>query len=129
MKLKSFILLTLAIAPLPSIAAPAQSLNADQILKEVEKRVNSKSESAKIVMTIGEANGSSKIREIEIRRKSGEEAKVMVRLESPADLRGTALLSVGEKGSPKTNGFTFLRQNKLVELSVAIRVRAFLTRR
>ena len=90
--------MTFFVLPLSSMAAPAQSLNADQILKEVEKRVSSNSESAKIVMTIGEANGSSKTREIEIRRKSGEDTKVMVKLESPADLRGTALLSVGGKG-------------------------------
>jgi len=75
------------------------SPTADQILKEVEKRVNSKDESAKIIMSITEANGGTKTREIEIQRKSGSAPKVMVKLESPPDLRGTALLSVGGKGA------------------------------
>jgi len=72
--------------------------SADQIFKEVEKHVNSKDESAKIVMTITEANGSKKTREMEVLRKSGESPKVMVKLQSPPDLRGTALLSIGGKG-------------------------------
>lgn len=101
LKLSSLILTFSLLLPLSSLAGPVgagPALNADQILKEIEKRVNSKDESAKIVMTVSEANGSTKTREIEIRRKSGDEPKVMVRLHSPANLRGTALLSVGGKG-------------------------------
>ena len=76
----------------------AQAPTADQILKDVEKKISAKDESAKLVMTITEANGSTKTREIDIRRKSGDAPKVMVKLQSPPDLRGTALLSVGGKG-------------------------------
>ena len=71
---------------------------ADQILKDVQKKVDAKDESETVVMTIEEANGSTKTREIEIRRKADEHPKVLVKLESPPDLRGTALLSVGGKG-------------------------------
>jgi outer membrane lipoprotein-sorting protein len=80
-----------------SFAATPET-RADDILKQVEKSVNAKDESAKVVMTITEANGATKIRELEIERKSGTEPKVLVKLESPPDLRGTALLSVGGKG-------------------------------
>jgi hypothetical protein len=78
--------------------SPQNNLTADQILKEVEKRVSSNDESARIIMIIGESNGASKTREIEIKRKAGDNPKVMVKLQSPADLRGTALLSIGKKG-------------------------------
>jgi outer membrane lipoprotein-sorting protein len=83
-----------------SFAAKASNTpqTADQILKDVEKKVTAKDESAKIVMTITEANGSTKVREIQIKRKDGGGApKVLVKLLSPADLRGTALLSITSK--------------------------------
>ena len=82
-----------------AVTAPkGATLDADQIFKEVEKRITAKDESAKIVMTITEANGATKTRELEVRRKAGDAPKVMVKLQSPPDLRGTALLSVGGKG-------------------------------
>jgi outer membrane lipoprotein-sorting protein len=77
-----------------NVAAP---LSADQILKEVEKRVSAVDESAIIDMTVVEANSASKTREVEIRRKTqGSSHKVMVKIESPASLRGTALLSISD---------------------------------
>jgi outer membrane lipoprotein-sorting protein len=80
---------------LVSSANAATSLTADQILKEVEKRVTATDESETVDMTVIEANGASKTREVEISRKTkGPSHKVMVKIESPASLRGTALLSV-----------------------------------
>ena len=103
LKMISFVSISVLV-PIFSWAAPSSKssiLTADQILKEVEKNLDAKDESAKIVMTITEANGASKSREIEILRKSGATSKVMVKLQSPPDLRGTALLSVGAKGKPE----------------------------
>ena len=71
--------------------------NADQILKAVEKNVNSKDEVADLKMVIVEPSGAKKNRDIEIKRKGEEDKqKVLVRMQSPADLKGTALLSLAE---------------------------------
>lgn len=71
--------------------------NADQILDQVEKNVKSRDEVADLTMTIIEANGAKKERQVKISRKGEEKhQKVLVRLASPADLKGTALLSVKE---------------------------------
>jgi len=71
-------------------------LTAGQILDRVQKNMNSHDETAVVEMTIGEASGSQKVRAMEIKRRSdGGKNGVMVRLQSPADLKGTALLSVG----------------------------------
>jgi outer membrane lipoprotein-sorting protein len=101
LKLNSLALTLLSFCPLMVHASPPATNSAptaDQILKDVEKHMNAKDESAKVVMTIQEPNGTSKTREIEILRKAGDTPKVMVKLESPPDLRGTALLSIGRKG-------------------------------
>jgi outer membrane lipoprotein-sorting protein len=97
--------------PISALAASAPGESADQIFKDVEHRVSAKDESAKIVMTITEANGATKTREIEIKRKSGDTPKVLVKLQSPADLRGTALLSVGGKGKAEDQ-WLYLPSNK-----------------
>lgn len=78
--------------------ATPNALNADQILKRVEGRVASKDEAARIKMKVIESNGSSKERELEIKRKSGSKQQVLVRLEAPSDVRGVALLSVLKGG-------------------------------
>lgn len=71
--------------------------DAKSILEQVQKNVTSKDEVGTLKMTIVEADGTKKDREIEVRRKGGEgKQKVLVRLHSPADLKGTALLSVSK---------------------------------
>jgi outer membrane lipoprotein-sorting protein len=75
------------------LASPAPS--ADQIVKEVEKKLHSKDEVATVKMVIVEASGASKERKLQVsRRVDGDDQAVLVKLESPADLRGTGLLSV-----------------------------------
>jgi uncharacterized protein len=67
------------------------------ILEQVQKNVTSKDEVGTLKMTIVEADGTKKDRTIEVRRKGAEgKQKVLVRLQSPADLKGTALLSVSK---------------------------------
>jgi outer membrane lipoprotein-sorting protein len=78
-------------------AAPAQDAN--KILKSVEQRLESKDEAARIRMKVVESNGSSKERELVIKRKSGANHKVLVRLKAPSDVSGVALLSVSKGGS------------------------------
>lgn len=86
-------LLTATLAP----ATLAAAEDAKAILDKVSKNVDAKDEIASIKMVISEADGSKKERELEIRRKGAEEnQKVLVKLQGPADLKGTALLSVAK---------------------------------
>jgi outer membrane lipoprotein-sorting protein len=81
----------------PAVFASAD--NAKAILDKVAKNVDAKDEVANVKMKITEADGSAKTRELEIRRKGKDDTqKVLVKLQGPADLKGTALLSVS-KGS------------------------------
>lgn len=80
-----------------AMAAPVDPNDAKAILKNVEKNMTSKDEVANLKMVITEKDGSKKERALEIRRKGQDaEQKVMVRMQSPADLKGTALLSVSK---------------------------------
>ena len=84
---------TLLTAPLALSAAE----DAKAILDKVSKNVSAKDEIASIKMVIKEADGAEKSRELEIRRKGEEEnQKVLVKLQGPADLKGTALLTVAK---------------------------------
>ena len=91
-KIRISILLVICL-PLTAFANPA-----DQIMKEVEKHARAKDESATVNMTIVEPNGGKKERELKILRKSDKKQKVLLKITSPADLRGTAFLSIGESG-------------------------------
>lgn len=78
-------------------AASADPGNAKALLDEVEKNLHSTDEVANLKMKIVEPDGTAKERALEIRRKGSEEKqKVLVRMQEPADLRGTALLSVNK---------------------------------
>jgi outer membrane lipoprotein-sorting protein len=88
-------LLSAALALGAPFAGAAEQPSADEILKQVEKKLHSKDEVATVKMVILEANGSTKERKIQVsRRTSDADQAVLVKLQSPADLRGTGLLSV-----------------------------------
>ena len=71
--------------------------NAKAILEQVEKNISSEDEVATMKMTITEADGTPKDRTMEIYRKGSEGTqKVLVRIQGPADLKGTGLLSIGQ---------------------------------
>lgn len=89
----------------------AKPLTAEQILERVNKNMRSTDESAKVKMSIIEKNGSVKRRELEIKRKAGDEKKsVLVRLMAPGDIRGTGLLSIEESG--KKDQWLYLPSSK-----------------
>ncbi len=79
--------------------ARAGAADANQILKAVEKSLDSKDERATIKMNVVESDGTSKERDVEILRKSGSKNEVLVRLKAPSDVSGIALLSVSQNGS------------------------------
>lgn len=71
--------------------------DAKSILKNVEKNMSATDEVANVKMTITEADGTKKDRGLQISRKGKDaDQKVMVRMNAPADLKGTALLSVSK---------------------------------
>ena len=89
-----------ALIALTSFGAEAQAApDANAIMKNVESRMNTKDEKARIKMKVVESNGSAKERELEIMRKAGGKHQVLVRLKAPSDVSGIALLSVSNKGS------------------------------
>jgi outer membrane lipoprotein-sorting protein len=76
-------------------APNAQAESADQILKEVAANLHIVDEQAHVKMIIIEANGAEKERNLEISRLEATDGQsVLVRLLSPADLRGMGFLSV-----------------------------------
>jgi predicted RND superfamily exporter protein len=87
-----------------------QSKDAKSILKRVESQIASKDEEATVKIKITESDGSSKERKLHIKRKSGAKNFVLARLEDPADLRGTAFLSVNSKDSE--NQWLYLPSSK-----------------
>jgi uncharacterized protein len=89
-----------AIAPTAQVDASKgeKALDANRIMKEVEKRMTTKDEIANVKMKVIESNGSSKDRELVIKRKSGEKHHALVRLKSPSDMSGIGLLSVSQGG-------------------------------
>lgn len=90
--------LALTIAPLMhAYAAQVDPNNAKSLLDQVQKNVTSQDEVATVKMVITEADGTKKDRALEIRRKGKESSqRVLVRMQGPADLKGTALLSVSK---------------------------------
>jgi predicted RND superfamily exporter protein/outer membrane lipoprotein-sorting protein len=90
------VILALTIAPAVH-AAQVDPNNAKSLLDQVEKNVTSQDEVATVKMVITEPDGTKKDRALEIRRKGKEDKqRVLVRMQGPADLKGTALLSVSK---------------------------------
>lgn len=81
-------------------AAAVDFKDAKAILKGVEKNMTANDEVATVNMTITEKDKSQKKRGLQIARKGKDkDQKVMVRMNSPADIKGVALLSVSKGGS------------------------------
>ena len=89
----------------------AASNDAKSILDKVSKNVDARDEIANVKMVITEADGGAQTRELEIRRKGKDDnQKVLVKLQAPADLKGTALLSVSKGKS--SDQWLYLPSNK-----------------
>lgn len=90
-------LVAAVVAALVSPVSFAAANEAKSILDKVAKNVDAKDEVAMVKMVITEADGASKTRSLEIRRKGHDDTqKVLVKLEGPADVKGIALLSVSK---------------------------------
>jgi predicted RND superfamily exporter protein len=90
---------TFTMAPQNAHAAPAPSavvggVTIDQVGKEMNSRISTHDEEFQVDMKIIEADNSSKDRQMKIWRLSPDkkEHSLLVRMQKPADLKGTALL-------------------------------------
>lgn len=80
------------------VANAGEKHTVESILKTAEAKAAPPSERVEIKMIIQESDGSKKERALTILRKNGGEARALVRLNKPSDLKGLTLLTVASKG-------------------------------
>lgn len=88
------------------------TLDVDSLLKKSKTLIASKDDVADVTMKIIEKDGTVKERSMQIKRKFGRKHMTLVRMKSPADLKGTALLNVIEDG--EENQWLYLPSTKQV---------------
>ncbi|GIL17024.1 MAG: hypothetical protein BroJett040_07750 [Oligoflexia bacterium] len=93
--------------------AKATQLTAKEILTKTRTQIEASDEFAQVKMTIIEANGDKKVRELLLKaRQQGDKASTLVKIMKPADVKGMGLLSLIENGSEKH--WIYLPQSKQV---------------
>lgn len=98
-KAAAFVLAFLASSANSAKAEPPP-ITVEKIGQEISSRLSTKDEQFTVKMKIIEADNSSKVREMKIQRLSphSKEHYVLVRMQQPKDLRGTALLATLKNG-------------------------------
>lgn len=87
------------------VGASSQALaatNAEEILKKSTQNIYSQSEESTYVMRLVETDGKETQRKMRLWFKRGgpDSAKLLIKFQEPADLRGTGLLSILDKDKP-----------------------------
>jgi outer membrane lipoprotein-sorting protein len=90
----SVFLILITLSLLTSSSVSHASENASSILNKIKNMSTPKDETAILEMTISEPDGSKKIRNLTIMRKNSDAQKALVKIQSPSDLKGVALLSI-----------------------------------
>ncbi|RYZ72952.1 MAG: outer membrane lipoprotein-sorting protein, partial [Proteobacteria bacterium] len=99
-------------------ASGARADEAADLLKAVRTNVESKSDEAKVSLVTTESNGDKQSREIRMRSvRDNEGYKALVRIEAPADIKGTALLAEVKGGAQEQ--WLYLPSNKQVRRVVS----------
>ncbi len=88
------------------------SSEVSDILKKAQKNFESKDDKAKVTMKIIEANGDVKTRSMNLQTLRAESFHALIRIQSPADLKGTAFLA--EIGKDKEDQWLYLPSTKQV---------------
>ena len=93
-------------------AVTTPTVTAEQLGKELAEKLRTKDESFNVKMKIIEADGSSKDREMRVSRLSPEKKEhyLLVRMNKPNDLKGTALLATLKDG--KEDKWIYLPSSK-----------------
>lgn len=79
-------------------AIPEVGDDAQHILKKSQAQLESRDDQATVVMTIVEADGSTKNRKMKIKTLKKDGFRALVRIESPADLKGLGFLAEIKNG-------------------------------
>jgi hypothetical protein len=98
----AWIALAVAAGVQAPLAHAAETPTAADLLKKVVQNVYARSEQSTYVMKLIDAEGHESLRKMQVffRKDDDQAAKLLVKFAEPADIRGTALLSVAEKGKP-----------------------------
>lgn len=88
------------------------NIDASTVLEKVKKQIESKDDQATVIMKIIEANGEVKTRKIKLQTLRDEKFHALARIESPADIKGTAVLAEISKESE--NQWLYLPSTKQV---------------
>lgn len=75
-------------------AKTSATTDVQQVLKNVEKNAAPPNERVELRMIVQESDGSKKDRELTILRKNASDARALIRLTKPSDLKGLSLLTV-----------------------------------
>ena len=80
--------------------AAEPTVNVDDILKKAVQNVYAKAEESTYVMKLIDADGKENARKMKVwfKRDGEEKAKLLIKFSEPADIRGTGLLNIIEKG-------------------------------
>lgn len=96
----------------------AHADEASDLLAAVRKNVESKSDEAKVTLVTTESNGDKQSRDIRMRSvRDSDGYKALVRIEAPADIKGTALLAEVKGGTQ--DQWLYLPSNKQVRRVVS----------
>ncbi len=81
-------------------AKAATEPSVDEILKKAVQNVYAKAEESTYVMKLIDADGKENARKMKVwfKREGEEKAKLLIKFSEPADIRGTGLLNIIEKG-------------------------------
>lgn len=108
-----FVILILTLPFQLTIASPPQgSSPAIELLKKTQKNIEARDDSALVIMKIIEANGEVKTRTLSLQTLRDTEFYALVRIKSPADLKGTAFLA--EISKSKEDQWLYLPSTKQV---------------
>lgn len=112
-----FLLSFLLLFAVPYKSFSASTIDAQTLLQKSKSLLASKDDMADVTMKIIEQDGSVKERSLQIKRKFGSKHMTLVRMKSPIDLKGTALLNVIENG--EENQWLYLPSTKQVRRVMA----------
>ncbi|SIR27312.1 outer membrane lipoprotein-sorting protein [Halanaerobium kushneri] len=106
-KISTILLLGLFILTL-SFAAAAQDLSGEEVLTNIENARQAETASMQMTMELYNAAGDMRSRQLNSRHKEGEVEKSLIEFTSPADVAGTAFLSLEDNSSSEEDMYLFL---------------------
>jgi outer membrane lipoprotein-sorting protein len=104
----SYLLITFIILTVLSLNISAENLSGDQVLTKVKETRTADSASMTMIMELYNKSGDMRIRELRNRHLENGEEKSLIEFQSPADVAGTAFLSLKDKDSSEEDMYLYL---------------------